>query len=483
MVSFAGPAGMLTPAGKRPLALWLAAVLALLAPCRVSAGAKAEDERAAPWIAQLGSRRYVERQAAARALDRLGMAALPALTEATRSPDPEIRRHALALVKAIRRRDERDKLLAPTPVHLVCRDTPIPEALAALAKQAGLAIEYSGTRAQFSRRKITLDTGKTTFWPALDRLCREAGLAESRSVQNAPANGNPRLVLVDAKTQPPPTCYFGAMRFRALPGNSLDRGMPRRDEGESLLVLEASLEPRADLGNVLGLRLDRVVDERGTAAQATVELLAAGRTSNPYEGYGRYSTYYTGDEAGPQEGRSRQVLVRVHRARVLKELRGTLTVEVKKPSEPLITVENILKAAGKSFAGPNEGTLNVVRVSRNADGKVVLRLQTSFALRMINGGLQIGNGGMRIRRNPGGPWETVGIPPSDLRLVDARGRSFPPPRVMMRGTTLGGGAFSQHFELTYVPDKGQAEPAKLVYTGVRTIPVDVPFTLKDVHLP
>ncbi len=42
---------------------------------------------------------------------------------------------------------------------------------------------------------------------------------------------------------------------------------------------------------------------------------------------------------------------------------------------------------------------------------------------------------------------------------------------------------AQAVHLTFQPREGQADPARLVYTGRRTVMVEIPFVLRDVPLP
>src|SRR5262245_30417316 len=91
----------------------LAVVLGIVFGPAAGAGektpAKDSAERLLQLIAKLGSQKVGERRAAARALDRLGPAALPALRLAARSDDPEVSRRARALIKSITKRVERDR--------------------------------------------------------------------------------------------------------------------------------------------------------------------------------------------------------------------------------------------------------------------------------------------------------------------------------------------------------------------------------------
>src|SRR5262249_12381156 len=66
------------------------------------------------------------------------------------------------------------KLLAPTRVRLTYRDAPVLEAVADLAAKTGFQISYIDDPEKLNGRKVTLDTGDTTFWQAFDLFCRKA---------------------------------------------------------------------------------------------------------------------------------------------------------------------------------------------------------------------------------------------------------------------------------------------------------------------
>src|SRR5262249_49207571 len=135
-------------------------------------------ERVTRLIAQLGSPRYTEREAATRALDALGAPALAALKRARLGPDPEVGRRAEELVARIERRLETARLLEPKRVHLHLVASPVPDAVAELKRQSGYPVELGSGTARLLGRKVTLDTGLVPFWVALDLLCRQAGLSE-----------------------------------------------------------------------------------------------------------------------------------------------------------------------------------------------------------------------------------------------------------------------------------------------------------------
>jgi hypothetical protein len=87
---------------KRLFISWLV-FLCAFAPLRGPVFGQAPDAtRVELHIKQLGSKKFHEREAAARELQRLGRVALPALRQAsTKAADPEVRRRAAKLLEAI----------------------------------------------------------------------------------------------------------------------------------------------------------------------------------------------------------------------------------------------------------------------------------------------------------------------------------------------------------------------------------------------
>ncbi|HYT94390.1 MAG TPA: hypothetical protein VEL76_37090 [Gemmataceae bacterium] len=169
--------------------------------------AVADDDNIAKLVKQLGSSKFTERDKAKRALEALGAAALPALKQAAESPDLETSRRAGELVKKLEEKVTIENLLAPKRVRLQLKDTPVLEAVAQLAKQSGYNIEVQGDRTKLADRKITLDTGDTTFWQAFDQLCQKAGLTETNQVnpyQPVPGGGPIRIQPAPIQIQPLP---------------------------------------------------------------------------------------------------------------------------------------------------------------------------------------------------------------------------------------------------------------------------------------
>src|SRR4051812_25546816 len=83
--------------------------------------------------ARLGDKDFRARQAAGKALEDIGEAALPALRRAADSGDEEVRRRAEVLARKI----ERAALLAPRRVTLALKGRPVDEVVKELARQSG----------------------------------------------------------------------------------------------------------------------------------------------------------------------------------------------------------------------------------------------------------------------------------------------------------------------------------------------------------
>jgi hypothetical protein len=195
-----------------PLAL-LGLGIGLVAPGNGPASADDAD-RIARLVKQLGSTRFAERDRAKRELESLGPAALNALREAAKSKDLETSRRAGALVKKMEEKIDLANLLTPKRVRLNVKEASVIDAVADLARQSGYSIEVAGDRTALGKRKITLDTGDTSFWRALDQLCQKAGLVET-AISYARPRTLPAFEIQPVPAAPPPL---------PLPPRQLQRG-------------------------------------------------------------------------------------------------------------------------------------------------------------------------------------------------------------------------------------------------------------------
>ena len=167
----------------RHLCCWLALVVGFgLTACSVPSRAadKADPDTIDKWIGKLSSSRFVQREKAQKALEAIGLPALEALRKAAaESKDMETRRRAVDLVTRMEKEAQAARVLAPRRLRLTYKDTPLKDALADFSQKSGYPLTLIDPQNKLKDRKVTLDTGDTTFWQAFDQFCAKAGLTEA----------------------------------------------------------------------------------------------------------------------------------------------------------------------------------------------------------------------------------------------------------------------------------------------------------------
>lgn len=131
----------------------------------------ASDAEINRLVDRLGADRYADREQAAARLRGIGPRAIPALTRAADSHDPEVADRASQLLRAIRQ----EMIAGPTLVRLDFRDRPLGEVVEAIRDRSGFEIVL--TRSVDQTRRITLERPEPVpFWEALDLLGDQAEL-------------------------------------------------------------------------------------------------------------------------------------------------------------------------------------------------------------------------------------------------------------------------------------------------------------------
>ncbi|MGL4549646.1 MAG: hypothetical protein ACRC33_00550, partial [Gemmataceae bacterium] len=156
--------------------VWLIGALAV---ALAGADGKVDPGRIDKLIEDLGSDAFKDREDATKALEAAGEPALEKLRKAAKSDDAEVRKRATGLVAKIEYRTATARVLRPREVHLVYKDTPLKDALDDFAKQSGYPLALIDPDGRLAGKKVTLDTGKTTFWDAMERFTAAAGLVEA----------------------------------------------------------------------------------------------------------------------------------------------------------------------------------------------------------------------------------------------------------------------------------------------------------------
>jgi hypothetical protein len=486
------------------------------------AGAGPDDERIAQLIKQLGSSRYADREKATRGLESIGVAALEQLRLATKDADLEVSRRCQELVRKLEDKLAADALLAPKKVKLSLKDVPVTAVIAELQQQSGYAINVEGAFSAHAPRKISLETGEVTFFEAFEKLCQVAGLQGTRSdpadlfrqalnVQQAiqvqqlrklgkgqqqpvlvpaakvgvktplnssltsPADG---FVVREALTQQIPTSLHGAVRFRLLPANPAI-AIPLPHQG--LFVLDVTAEPSIQQFYVDGsLRLDKAIDDQGQQLTLVPE--------QPSNHNGQFGDPFS----QVLFAKPRQLVLRLKLgekpAKSLKKLSGSVTVRGQHPApEALITLDDVMHAAGKTARGRAGGFLELLNIAKQANGVYTVQIRFEDAQQGVPGNgqmifMQGANGGAMQVIQVNGNLQLGGNPDLPV-LVDAKGKKLNLERLPQTVTRLVAGQVSREIHMVFRADAGVGEPTQMVLFGHRMVTATVPFRFENVALP
>jgi hypothetical protein len=642
------------------LALLLSVGLLGLLPVAADTPKKAEAEaddtnRIAKLVEQLGSESFAERKKATEALDEIGGPALDALRKATQSNDLETRKRATDLVRRIEKRVASARILQATQVHLVFKDTPLDRAVVEISKKTGYLVRLHDPDGKLKDKKITLDTGKTTFWNALNQFCEKARLvdgtpnggnvmpgqallppgnvqvmpvlpggnivppvkvrvmpllparnivppvkvpppppapnivppanpapaapatkpaekkegeekkapdkkapdkkapdkkeAERKEAAKAQVKGGLAVAVVQVQAQAPPAGgvpVVGKVQLgppaaaplqprrwgpaqqgdihlmpgkpaqkaadttssiRVRPADSKHLGGLPPDKDHLVVVLEVAPEPKVRWQRLVSMKIDRAVDDNKQKLTGVDDPApGAGPGALGGGGLGRVMVLparaWMPLGAWNAAGLYHHVPVKLKKGaretKSLTELSGTISAQVLDRAEPMLVVDNLMKAAGKSVKGTRDGELKIHKVDKTNDGTVTIEFEMEMPADVVpetqpDGPPAAANQqpgaavGLRARIMLGGRGAlAVSHPNSGLTLQDDKGKPLSA-SIMLNwkqgGFAPGGAQARQSYIATYRAGQGMpAEPSKLVFTGRRTVDVNIPFTLRNVSL-
>jgi hypothetical protein len=494
---------------------------------------EAEAKRIGDLVAKLGSREFLEREEATKALLGAGAPALEYLQKAADCSDAEVRRRAGQIIARIEKDIDTARLLKPKRIHLIYHNTPISEAVADFAKLSGCPLHLDGDRVRLASRKITLDTGDVTLWEALDQFCRAAGLRE----QHGPHPANPstqavnhenvhlremlamqrrgiaippprvepgRVILVEGQ-ESQPISQFGGVRMRILPSTIHNSGHANSSE-EVVLALEVSPEPGIDWRGVLEARVEKAVDSTGREVKQVLATPVSNnesvndRTAMGFKVVGNNAVvwnnvvvnnavvwdvdfdnhFFTGQPPGEIPIRLK---LNEREIKPLHEIRGVVFAQVQSPLEPIIHADKILQAEGKTFKGPDGSFLKVDKAKQVDNGQITVRATLRApstgedALAMMQGAIFVRRFNRRMAFMAQQEGETKAV--ERFALQDAKGRNFQLVTSEV-SAQFNGLEVTQDFRLLYQSKQGLEEPTQLVYSGQRIVTVEIPFVFKDV---
>jgi hypothetical protein len=481
-----------------------------------------EESRIKSLITQLGSDRYEERQEASALLEKAGEPALPLLREALKNPDMEVRRRAEDLIPRIEIRVATARALTPLQVRFSCKDMPVNEAVAEFAKQTGHPIRLAGDATKLAERRMTLDTGDTTFWDAFEQFCAKAGIREADTPQQPQVNqfndfgggrvimrgrggmrvwnGNylpirppvdPTLVLEDGVAPAAAIARNGSLRIRSVPPKSaVYSDLP--DGGKQIMMhLEVRAESRMDLLDLIGLRVTRATDDAGRKIRHASDYIEGG--GGPYMDPDMVFIANSIDLYDPMAGNGlRQIPISVvvdgKSVDKLGELSGVLCARVRTAPEALVSIEDVAKAIGKTHTAVDGGEVKVTECKREEDGlfKLKVELKSNQVLdpqvemmQMRMGRLKAIRGGIMAQEMPKVPLSKDNPSMVPFKLVNGKGQAL---EFVNGEMEMGATNDSRVYTLVYKPAANDTAPAKLEYMGRREVIIEVPFTLKDVPL-
>ena len=452
-------------------------------------------QRVDALVKQLGDARFAVREKAQRELEAIGPAALEPLRKAAKSEDQETSHRASEAVQRIDAAVLATRLLEPKRVSLNLKDTPVNLAVATLVRVSGYPIYIApGSHAALTRRRITLATGNVPFWEAFDALCASGKLDEDTQ-STAPVafpasiqeNQKSRIVVLEGNRAVMPTCYAGAVRIRVLPPSEGTARNHSWAADETLLFLEVSPEPTLQRFSVNpGVSLRQACDDQGQRLA-----LIADEARMESGGLG---------EIGARQLVTVRLKLGNKRARSLKTLEGVITARTLTLPEPVVEVEDILKAAGRTVKGKYGGALEVVAIDQGEAGGMIqlqVRMTNLAKDNPLANLFPVGRRGVRVQQvvvqgqqviqiGPGRGMRQriVGAYDSPLpSLVDARGTPLQLARVPLHQMQMTDAGLVEDATLLFRPLAGQANPVRLVLNGQRLVTLPIAFHLADVPLP
>jgi len=451
--------------------LLLAALLGSLAP---------DDAREA--VAKLVSPRSAERDAAERAIEAMGDLALPALAEASDSPNLELRHRAAAITDALDGR----RLARPTMVKLDYASRPPSEVASGIGREAGVTILIANDAPPRPREGlITLRAdAPVTLWEAIERLSKASTLRldpplppgfPQRAMLNNPGRRRRGPTMHDWILRPDdgspaaPTSDSGAFRVSIVSlilnrnrsfVRTPDPGGTPPSSSYFQVGLSVRAEPRLAIASLEPPVVTEARDDQGRSLLPS----AAPPSSGP-----PLARVPFGEAPGSMPV-SISLALPDEPGLAIASLKGTVRALVVGRRNESVAIP-LGAAAGKTFSiGSDSLTIHAVRPA--PDGRDI-----TLEFTLDNAG---GNAALQPMMNPQDPRGGLRAPPmakGQIEFYDARGR-------LCQRVDLGSMAMSFGRQtITVQPAEGTGPPTEARYFGAAWAAIDIPFQFRDVPMP
>lgn len=286
-------------------------------------------------VTQLGDKQYKVRQNARNSLEQLGPIALPYLQAAlNREKNPEVIRQLNSLIPGL----EQQAALAPTVLTLTCKDMPLAEVIKEVEKQSKYKIELMG--AKHEKATVSLQWDKVNFWQGLHALCDQQGLIfqegwygnDNVTVRLVPGESNNGFRFLDGPFR---VTVTGFHYNRSLQFNMQGGQGGSSSSNETLQAnLTVTVEPKMPLLSVKQPIFTEAMSDNNENLLLPINPQRAQYYQHGYRSY----MHQVNAQLKPSSA-----------ARRMKTLKGTIPVTVVAQTKPVISVEKLSEAKGKTF--------------------------------------------------------------------------------------------------------------------------------------
>jgi len=471
------------------------AVVATLLAVGFGLSASADDHRT--LASRLAHPNYPDRESATNQLIAVGVPALPALEEVRRSGSPEAVRRATTALFAIRSAEDSRQAVAVKSVSLNFQGKPLAAAVAELRHRTGVNLALDPKAVADPTRTVSVKTGDLPPWQAVEAFRSAAGLCEvfqtdSQPGQIATTSGfsdsrYPIRTLSTARPSDVPVvwrdgtdavrpsdCSTG-VRVLVVGNASHDRV-----SGEVTFLLDVTPTAGLNWQRTAEVRIGRVESAAGHRLEPVLRPEPPAAQFVDYRQLLIESSDLALTVAPSRSGNGRTFPITLAADRAvtkLKVLEGVVCGDVHRANQPLLEIDDLPAAVGKTFDGPLGSTLTVVSIGRIAvDSPVV---EVSLRCTALDPWVLRQSGAAREGEIGGAVFnQSVG---DRIKLYDAGGRELS--RDMFTRTTGDGTREISTVKLTLSRvESGPPKPVKLVVLGTKVIAVRVPFKLEHVEL-